>query len=149
MYYLDIISQFQKTKTMLSRKRSKNYRFSGLFLLFLLFAGAAQAQDSGSYVKNEILVKFTGGLKSSYMTAANLAIGSEVMETLGDLGWQRIRIPDGMTIDEAIGRSRVLAPSSRFSQTFIIISSSRQMTRNTRAQECTASVKFRLRPRGT
>lgn len=93
---------------MLSRKRSKNYRFSGLFLLFLLFAGAAQAQDSGSYVKNEILVKFTSGLKSSYMTAANLAIGSEVMETLGDLGWQRIRIPDGMTIDEAIGRYKGL-----------------------------------------
>ena len=91
---------------MLCRKRSKNYGFS-VFLL-LLIAGVATAQDTGNYVKNEILVKFASGVKSNHTAAANLAIGSDVMETLGDLGWQRIRIPDGMTIDEAISRYKGL-----------------------------------------
>lgn len=74
------------------------------------FAGvvAAQKPAADAYVKNELLVKSIGGPASKNARAANLAIGAMVLENLGDLDWQRVRIPEGISVDEAIERYKIL-----------------------------------------
>lgn len=78
--------------------------FNAVLLICGIFAGLASAQslDSSSYVSDELLVKFAEGPATDNARLANRAIGSTVLENLGDLGWQRVRIPAGLSIDEAI-----------------------------------------------
>lgn len=74
------------------------------------FAGmlAAQKPAADAFVKNELLVKFIGGPASKNARAANLTLGAKVLEDLGDLGWQRVRLPEGISVDEAIERYKIL-----------------------------------------
>lgn len=77
-----------------------------LFALVLLvcgtFAASAQTADVSTYVSDELLVKFDEGPDSTDARLANRAVGSTVLENLGDLGWQRVRIPAGVSVDGAI-----------------------------------------------
>ncbi len=75
-------------------------------MLLALAVGAAIAQKSpaDAYVPDELLVKFIGGTDTSDARVANRAVGSTVLETLGDLGWQRVRVPVGLSVDDAIER---------------------------------------------
>lgn len=74
--------------------------------LAALFAGSMQAQKTNQeeYVKNELLVKFSDGVAAKAVRAANLSMNVAVIETLGDLGWQRVRLPETLSVDEAMTR---------------------------------------------
>lgn len=78
--------------------------FMGIGLVVALMAGNANAQRSNQekYVKNELLVRFSRGTQSRAAVAAKRTMNSAVLETLGDLGWQRIRLPEGLSVDNAI-----------------------------------------------
>src|SRR4051812_45888872 len=79
-----------------------------VFVLFLAFAAMVSAQrpTKGSYVDDELLVKFSNGVSDSASKAANRAVGATVLERLGDLEWQRVKLPSGLTVDEAMARYR-------------------------------------------
>lgn len=53
-------------------------------------------------MKGELLVKFSSGTASNAALAANRAMSAEVIETLGDLGWQRVRLPEILSVEDAI-----------------------------------------------
>jgi len=82
---------------------------SWLFLISLVVISSAISAASQStadrYAQGELLVKFTdpGSEKSR---AANNTIGARTIETLGDLGWQRVSLPAGLDIETAMARYR-------------------------------------------
>jgi subtilisin family serine protease len=84
--------------------------FAFLFLLLAVIAPDLRAQraPADSFVKGELLVKFREGAASKSARDANHAVGSEAIETLGNLGWQRVRIPAGMTVNQAIAEYKGL-----------------------------------------
>lgn len=84
--------------------------FFAICLSSMLFVGFAEAQKSAAdrFVKGEVLVKFVGGADSKNALAANHALGATVLETFEDLGWQRLKLPDWISVDEAIARYKVL-----------------------------------------
>lgn len=83
--------------------RLRSIFISGCFVVTLLLGSMhAQKTTRDSYVKGELLVKFVGPPGSSPALAAKRAMNAVVVETLGDLGWQRIRLPEGLSVDNAI-----------------------------------------------
>ncbi len=80
---------------------------AALILLALgsfFISARAQTADVSTYVSDELLVKFAEGASSNDARETNRAVGSTVLESLGDLGWQRVRIPVGLSVDGAIER---------------------------------------------
>lgn len=78
---------------------------SASFLIALLVLPMnAQKPNRENVVKNELLVKFIGGTASNSALAANRAMNADVLETLGDLGWQRVRLPESLSVDDAISQ---------------------------------------------
>jgi subtilisin family serine protease len=75
--------------------------FAGL-LVGLTGSGAAQKVSADAYVPDELLVRFIDGPASTSARNANRAVGATALEELGDLGWQRVRLPEGKTIANAI-----------------------------------------------
>ena len=55
-----------------------------------------------AFADGELLVKFKSGVKRSEVARANAFVGAQLAETLGDLNWVRVRIPNGMTVEAAI-----------------------------------------------
>jgi len=84
---------------------SKFFPSRGLFfsacLLSVVFASAAFAQKA-AFVPNELLVKFTGGASSKLAGEANRLVGAAAIETLGDSNWQRVQIPAGLALSDAM-----------------------------------------------
>ncbi len=71
-------------------------------LFISVFCSLAWADDS-EYIPNEVLVKFKGQLAANtyHSTNANRAIGAKSLEQLSQLGVTRIRVPDGMSFEDA------------------------------------------------
>src|SRR5438445_3655480 len=88
------------------KSRSMPIKLIVLCLLCLLFAGYASAQKpaADSFVKGELLVKFNSGATSKTVNAANRELRATTLESLGDLRWQRVKLPKGISIDDAIDR---------------------------------------------
>ena len=76
--------------------------FASLLLTLALSAGVSAQRVGGTYVSGELLVKFTGGADSNSARQANRAVGVRAVEDLKEYGWQRVQIPAGMTVDQAI-----------------------------------------------
>jgi thermitase len=55
-----------------------------------------------THVEGELLVKFDGGSKSKLARAANSLIGASVIEEIPFIGWQHVRLPEAMSIDEGL-----------------------------------------------
>src|SRR5688572_16093642 len=72
--------------------------YSTLFFLVIL---ASSAFSQERYVKNELLIKVEAGKGDSVAARFNLA-GASVVETLGDLGWQRISLAAGKTVEGSL-----------------------------------------------
>jgi subtilisin family serine protease len=71
----------------------------------LLLSQTASAQyNSKVYVDGELLVKFKDGTISGRAITANRQIGARVVEEFSDLGWQRVRLPFGMSVETAVAR---------------------------------------------
>ncbi len=98
------------------RQKAKPDQFKTLVacLAFILFAhgeGLAapvatadvpQPSRDGLQAKGELLVKWKDGPDSYAAALGNLSIGAEVKRNFYELGWQHVRLPQGMTLREAI-----------------------------------------------
>lgn len=82
----------------------------GFCISLIVFAGSVAAQNKGAetYVPGELLVKFKDGPDTANARAANRKIGAVALENLGDLGWQRVRVPGAVSLDDAMLRYKTL-----------------------------------------
>ncbi|MBK7394281.1 MAG: S8 family serine peptidase [Chloracidobacterium sp.] len=85
-------------------------------LLSLALMGSITGQRKGAplenklpYVPGELLVKFTGGAESNFARSVNSIMGTTAVETLGDNNWQRVKLPDGMSVESAISGYSLLS----------------------------------------
>ena len=69
-------------------------------LLSVIFVIAQEKPDA--YVPNELLIKVDSSISARHSLEGLVNDGARVIEKLGDLGWQRVKIPAGMTVDEAM-----------------------------------------------
>ena len=58
----------------------------------------------GPYVEGELLVKFGKGAAPEFARAANAQVGSETVREFSYIGWQQVRLPQGMSVAEGIER---------------------------------------------
>ena len=71
-----------------------------LALLFVVQIVSAQGGNK-SFVENELLVKFKSGTASRTALTINSRLKSVLLEEFSDLGWQRVKIADGFTVETA------------------------------------------------
>lgn len=77
--------------------------FTVVALLFCWMAIPSSAQDNAAnHTPGEVLVKFTRGQSYSTKTQILGRLGGELTENLGDLGWVRVKLTEGMSVEEAI-----------------------------------------------
>ncbi|MEP6946966.1 MAG: S8 family serine peptidase [Acidobacteriota bacterium] len=86
----------------------RNVRVICSVILLLITAAAGFGQRPATSVDGELLVKFAPGTTVARSKAVNRALGSNVVEELGDLGWQRVKLPAGMSVSRAIVRYKEL-----------------------------------------
>lgn len=74
------------------------------FFVILLFAVnfALGQKTEKAFADGEVLVKFKNGTDSSRIAQTNAFVGASLAETLGDLGWVRVKLPVGMSVEKAI-----------------------------------------------
>lgn len=74
------------------------------FFVILLFAVnfAFGQKTEKAFADGEVLVKFKNGTDSSLIARTNAFVGASLAETLGDLGWVRVKLPAGMSVEKAI-----------------------------------------------
>ena len=82
----------------------KIVRFFFLLVLALIVCGQSISAQSSEkvFVENELLVKYKGGTVSAAARSINAQIGANVLEEFPDLGWQRVKIPAGLSVNRAI-----------------------------------------------
>jgi thermitase len=79
--------------------------FLSCALALLLVVQIVSAQDGKkSFVENELLVKFKSGTASRTALTINSQLNSTLLEEFSDLGWQRVKIADGVSIETAKSR---------------------------------------------
>lgn len=87
--------------------------FVKLFLFCILLNASALAvfaqYNSNFYVKDEVLVKFKNGTASQSARAANNQIGASVVEEFPELKWQRLKLPESLSVKNAVERYQSLA----------------------------------------
>jgi subtilisin family serine protease len=72
-------------------------------LLFLFGAQFISAQyNSEAYVDGELLVKYKSGMDSAAAFSMNAKMGTTVLEEFPELGWQRVKLPEGLSINQAL-----------------------------------------------
>ncbi|MCY7376139.1 MAG: S8 family serine peptidase [Pyrinomonadaceae bacterium] len=80
------------------------------FVLGFLFTVSLSAnfsfgqQKTEVYAKGELLVKFKSGTASRTALTVNSRLNSVVLEEFPDLGWQRVKIADGFSVETATAR---------------------------------------------
>ena len=76
--------------------------FIGLALICFTFAEKSLASEL--FVKGELLVKYKNGTASRAAVTLNNEIGATVVEEFPELGWQRVRLPANLSINQAVSR---------------------------------------------
>ena len=71
-------------------------------LLTITVVASDQFNFEKGYVNNEILVKYSNGTMSEAAQAANLQAGASVVQNFPDLGWQLVRLPENLTVEQAL-----------------------------------------------
>ncbi len=73
-------------------------------LVFVLFGAivAMSQTKTDAYVSDEVLIKFDNSAAARRSVDNLVNDGANVIERLGDLGWQRLRIPTGMSVEDAL-----------------------------------------------
>ena len=69
---------------------------------------SSQASATGNYVPQELLVKFSSNDINSRQAAHSL-VGATLLEEFTDLNWQRVRLPAGLSVNEAADRYKQLS----------------------------------------
>ncbi|MDQ3798843.1 MAG: S8 family serine peptidase [Acidobacteriota bacterium] len=84
----------------------KTVRFAFLFVsAFLILSQSVFAQyNSKVYAEGELLVKFRDGTASAAARSVNSQFGARVVEEFPDLGWQRVKLPAGLSVETAVAR---------------------------------------------
>ena len=82
----------------------KSFFIASIFVICTVASALAQENKFGGFAPAEILVKFASDRSPASAERANRSVGAVSLETLGDTSWQRILIPGGMTVGEAIAR---------------------------------------------
>ncbi|MEP6705031.1 MAG: S8 family serine peptidase [Acidobacteriota bacterium] len=79
-------------------------------LVVVLFSTivALPPEKGDAYVTDELLIKVDSSTSARRSVDGLIDEGASVLEKLGDLGWQRIRIPAGMTVEQALQRYQKL-----------------------------------------
>ena len=72
--------------------------------LFSVVNFAFGQKSEKAFAGGEVLVKFKGGSDFSRLAGTNAFAGASLIETLGDLSWVRIKLPEGMSVEKAITR---------------------------------------------
>ncbi len=81
--------------------------FRNLFVLVCLiflssnFAFAQKFSDK-TFVAGELLVKYKNGTASEAARSVNDQLRASVLEEFPDLGWQRVKLPENLSVDEAV-----------------------------------------------
>ncbi len=78
-----------------------------IFIFAVLFSTvnfAFSQKSEKAFADGEVLVKFKSGGDFSRLAESNAFAGASLLETLGDLSWVRIKLPEGMTVEKAISR---------------------------------------------
>ena len=78
-------------------------------LAFMVSAVIPAEASSKNYVEGELLVKFKSGTASGFASAANNEMGAKVLEEFADLGWLRVQLPKGLSVETAMARYANLA----------------------------------------
>lgn len=68
--------------------------------------GVMSQNRTDKYVHDEVLIKFDSSAVAARSAARIAETDASFIETLGDLGWRRVRVPAGLSVDEAIARYR-------------------------------------------
>jgi subtilisin family serine protease len=78
-----------------------------LFVVLLFTVSIAFAQKSEkAFADGEVLVKFKSGTSAARAARTTSALGADLLETLGDLNWVRVKLPAGMTVEQALEQYR-------------------------------------------
>lgn len=81
----------------------KTFQTISFFLILLAGTSLGFGQkNSKVYVDDEVLIKIRQGTNQSLLAEINNRLGTELLETFGDLDWIRVRLPEGMTVEKAI-----------------------------------------------
>ncbi|HEX8493390.1 MAG TPA: S8 family serine peptidase [Pyrinomonadaceae bacterium] len=56
------------------------------------------------HVEGELLLKFEGGAATILAPMVNAQIGAQLLEEFSFIGWQRVRLPEGMSVGAALER---------------------------------------------
>src|SRR5687767_15070134 len=76
--------------------------------LFLLVVSAIVAVSQGKtdrYVRDEVLMKIDTST-AARSTEALASGGASVVEHFAEIGWRRVKIPAGLSVDEAVDKYR-------------------------------------------
>ena len=74
----------------------------GLMLVVSFGAGSSYSQQKSKiYADGELLVKYKDGTASRAALTINSQLNSTVLEEFPDLGWQRVKIADGISVEAA------------------------------------------------
>lgn len=82
---------------------------SAMLLTLAAYVGIAGQQKSPNFVDGEVLVKFRSDAADDSIAKANAKLGAVTLERLGDLGWQRLKVPQGLSVDQAIAKFKGVA----------------------------------------
>ncbi len=81
--------------------RSNSFVTALVVVLFSTIVSLSQAK-ADAYVPDEVLIKVDSSTSARRSVESLVEEGASVLEKLGDQGWQRIRIPEGMTVEQAL-----------------------------------------------
>ena len=83
----------------------KAVKLTYLCILFLLAADSVFGQKPAkAFVEDELLVKFKNGADTAAARETHALTGARVLEEFPAIGWQRIKLPKGVSIKSAIER---------------------------------------------
>jgi thermitase len=86
-----------------SAKAVRKIFLTTLFILAASFAGSAENLNFvKGYVDGEILVKYKDGTASPVALNANRQIGATVIQEFSEIGWQHIKLPENLTVEQAL-----------------------------------------------
>ncbi|MBA2736756.1 MAG: S8 family serine peptidase [Pyrinomonadaceae bacterium] len=82
----------------------------GFILAFLFSTQFVFAQyNSKMYADGELLVKYKSEKASETASRANEQIGARIVEKFTDLKWQRVKLPEGLSVERALARYQNMA----------------------------------------
>lgn len=89
--------------------RPLKFLIASLFAASLLFfsgpnSHSKSVEPGGEYIADELLVKFAAGTKRENALEAISRLGAERIAEFIEVGWQRIRLPRGVTVGQGIAR---------------------------------------------